>query len=271
MDTLFKLDFMALTIDLKGKIALVTDVTSGVGLGIAKMMAKAGCTVIGCAEQSETSDVAQRFLAEMESFDAHTDYFKADMVATEDIDGLVSDITGDYGRLDILVSNAGQNVFTGLENSTKKDWQFNLDLNFSVHWRLAKRCKSLLDGNNGVIIVMASNHTFASISGCAPYNIAKTALTGLVRSLAIESGPGIRTIGIAPGFIDTSGNQQWFNSFIRSEEERRRTIDLHPVKELGTVEEIGGWCVFLSSKYAGFASGTTYLIDGGRNAVLQDN
>lgn len=267
MDTLFKLDFMALTIDLKGKIALVTSVTSGIGLGIAKMMAKAGCTVIGCAEQSETSDVAQRFLAEMGSFEAHSDYFKADMVVTEDIDGLVSDITGDYGRLDILVSNAGQNVFTGLENSTEKDWQFNLDLNLSAHWRLAKRCKSLLDGNNGVIIVMASSHA----SGCAPYKIAKTALTGLVKSLARESGPGIRTIGIAPGFIDTSGNQQWFNSFIRTEEERQRTIDLHPVKKLGTIEEIGGWCVFLSSKYAGFASGTTYLIDGGRNAVLRDN
>ena len=262
---------MTLTIDLKGKIALVTDVTSGIGLGIAKMMAKAGCTVIGCAEQSETSDVAQRFLAEMESFDAHTDYFKADMVVTEDIDGLVSDITSDYGRLDILVSNADQNVFTRLENSTEKDWQFNLDLNLSAHWRLAKRCKSLLEGNNGVIIVMASNHAFAGISGCAPYNIVKTALTGLVRSLAIESGPGIRTIVIAPGFIDPPGKQQWFNSFIRTEEERQRTIDLHPVKKLGTVEEIGGWCVFLSSKYAGFASGTTYLIDGGRNAVLRDN
>lgn len=270
MDTLFKLDFMALTIDLKGKIALVTSVTSGIGLGIAKMMAKAGCTVIGCAEQSETSDVAQRFLAEMGAFDAHSDYFKADMVITEDIDGLVSDITVDYGRLDILVSNAGHNVFTGLEN-TEKDWQFNLDLNLSAHWRLAKRCKSLLDGNNGVIIVMASNHAFASISGCAPHNIAKTALTGLVRSLAIESGPGIRTIGIAPDFIDTSGNQQWFNSFIRTKGERQQTINLHPVKKLGTIEEIGGWCVFLSSKYAGFASGTTYLIDGGRNAVLQDN
>jgi NAD(P)-dependent dehydrogenase (short-subunit alcohol dehydrogenase family) len=266
-----KIDFMALTIDLKGKIALVTGVTSGIGLGIAKMMAKAGCTVIGCAEQSETSDVAQQFLAEMESFDAHTDYFKADMVVTDDIEGLVSDITSDYGRLDILVSNAGKNVFTGTEDCTEKDWQFNLDLNLSAHWRLARHCKSLLSANKGVIIVMASNHAFASIPGCAPYNIAKTALTGLVRSLAIEWGPDIRTIGIAPGFIDTPGNQQWFNSFVQADEERQRTIDLHPVKKLGTVEEIGGWCVFLSSEYAAFASGVTYLIDGGRSALMQDS
>ncbi|WP_175635535.1 SDR family NAD(P)-dependent oxidoreductase [Pedobacter ghigonis] len=261
---------MALTIDLKGKIALVTGVTSGIGLGIAKMMAKAGCTVIGCAEQSETSDVAQRFLAEMESYDAHTDYFKADMAAAEEIENLVADITSDYGRLDILVSNAGQNVFTGLANSNEKDWQFNLDLNLTAHWRLAKSCKPLLAQNIGVIIIMASNHAYASIPGCAPYSVAKTALTGLVRSLAIEWGPGIRTVGIAPGFIDTPGNQQWFNGFENPEEERQRTVNLHPVKKIGTVEEIGGWCVFLASEYAAFASGVTYLVDGGRSAVMQD-
>ncbi len=118
---------------------------------------------------------------------------------------------------------------------------------------------------------MASNHAFSSIAGCSPYNIAKTALTGLVRSLAIEWGPKIRTVGIAPGFIETPGNQVWFNSFADADKEKQRTIDLHPVKKLGTVEEIGGWCVFLASEYAGFASGVTYLIDGGRSALMQDS
>ncbi|WP_316823822.1 SDR family NAD(P)-dependent oxidoreductase [Pedobacter miscanthi] len=261
---------MALTIDLKGKIALITGVTSGIGLGIAKMMAKAGCTVIGCAEHSEASEAAQHFLAEMEALDANKDYFRADMVSTEDIETLVSGISSDYGRLDILVSNAGQNVFKGLANCTENDWQFNLDLNLSAHWRLAKRCRPLFSTNNGTIIMMVSNHAFASIPGCAPYNIAKTALTGLVRSLAIEWGPNIRTVGIAPGFIDTPGNQEWFNSFTDPDQERQRTVALHPVKKLGTVEEIGAWCVFLSSDYAGFASGVTYLIDGGRSALMQD-
>lgn len=262
---------MALTIDLSGKIALVTGVTSGIGLGIAKMMAKAGCTVIGCAEQSEVSDVAQHFLSEMKSYDAPTDYFKADMTSTENIETLVADISNDYGKLDILVSNAGQNVFKGLENCSENDWQFNLDLNLSAHWRLAKSCRSLLSANKGVIIVMASNHAFASIPGCAPYSIAKTALTGLVRSLAIEWGPAIRTVGIAPGFIDTPGNQEWFNSFADADQERERTVALHPVKKLGTIAEIGGWCVFLSSEYAAFASGVTYLVDGGRSAMMQDS
>lgn len=262
---------MALTIDLKGKIALITGVTSGIGLGIAKMMAKAGSTIVGCAEHPESSDLAKQFLAEMEAFEIQASYFKADMAIAEEIENLVSKITSDYGKLDILVSNAGQNVFTGLANSIERDWQFNLDLNLSSHWRLAKASRPLLAKNKGVIIVMVSNHAFTTIPGCAPYNIAKTALTGLVRSLAIEWGPTIRTVGIAPGFIDTPGNQQWFDSFAQADEERQRTINLHPVKKIGTVEEIGGWCVFLSSSYAAFASGTTYIIDGGRSALMQDS
>ncbi len=107
--------------------------------------------------------------------------------------------------------------------------------------------------------------------GCFPYNVTKTALTGLVRSLAIEWGPNIRTVGLAPGFIDTEGNQKWFDSFPDAEKERQRTIDMHPVKKIGTPEEVGAWCVFLSSEYASFASGTTYLLDGGRSALMQDS
>ena len=93
---------------------------------------------------------------------------------------------------------------------------------------------------------------------------------GLVRSLAIEWGPAVRTVGVAPGFIDTAGNDTWFDSFPDPEAERRRTIDLHPVKRIGTVEEVGALCVYLASPYARFISGTTILMDGGRSALMQD-
>jgi len=122
-----------------------------------------------------------------------------------------------------------------------------------------------------VIILMTSNHAYATIPGCFPYNVTKTALTGLVRSLSVEWGPAVRTVGIAPGFIETKASEEWFDSFSDAEAERQRTISLHPVKRLGTPAEVGAWCVFLASDYAGFASGTTYLLDGGRSAVMQDS
>ncbi|TKC08537.1 SDR family NAD(P)-dependent oxidoreductase [Pedobacter frigoris] len=263
---------MSLEINLDGKVALVTGVTSGIGLGIARMLAKAGAVVVGCAEHETDSAEARGFIAAVEAEHGKAIYLKADLTdpkAPEHLVKSVAEISG--GHIDILVSNAGRNFFEGALACSEEQWQENLDLNLSAHWRLAKHCKPYLEKDNGVIIIMTSNHAYASIPGCFPYNVAKTALTGLVRSLAIEWGPAIRIVGIAPGFIDTPGNQPWFDSFEDSEQERKRTVDLHPVKKLGTVEEIGGWCAFLASEYASFASGTTYLIDGGRSALMQDN
>jgi len=108
------------------------------------------------------------------------------------------------------------------------------------------------------------------MKGCFPYSVAKAGLLAMVKAMAIEWAPHIRTVGIAPGFIDTPGNQKWFDSFDDAEKARASTVALHPVKRLGTPEEIGAWCVFLASDYAAFANGTTYLIDGGRSALMQD-
>lgn len=263
---------MALQIDLKGKVALITGVTSGIGLGIAKVLAKAGCTIAGCAEHSNNSPEASNFLETLRSEGANVSYNKTDMRNPEDIRELVQAVTDrEEGKIDILVSNAGKNVFDRPEGCSEMDWDFNMNLNLASHWRIAKLCRPYLEKNNGVIILMSSNHAYSTMPGCFPYNITKTALTGLVRSLAIEWGPKIRTLGIAPGFIDTPGNQFWFDSFPNPPKERQRTIELHPVKSLGTPEEIGGWCAFLASEYAAFASGTTYLIDGGRSALMQDS
>jgi NAD(P)-dependent dehydrogenase (short-subunit alcohol dehydrogenase family) len=254
-------------IDLTGKTVLITGASLGIGLGIAKMFAKAGANVSGCGLEKDDGG----FIKSVEAHGIKALYSVCDVTKQENLQMLVQNTIKTFGGIDILISNAGSNIFEGLENCDDEHWQQNIDLNLASHWRLAKLCKPYLEKDNGVIIIMTSNHAYSSIPGCFPYNIAKTALTGLVRSLAIEWGPAIRTLGIAPGFIDTPGNQKWFNSFPEPQKERTRTIDLHPVKKLGITEDIGAWCVFLASSYAAFASGTTYLIDGGRNALMQDS
>ncbi|ATP55750.1 oxidoreductase [Pedobacter ginsengisoli] len=262
---------MALEINLKGRVALITGVTSGIGLGVAKILAEAGCIVAGCAEYSEESPQAKVFLETVGAIGERVSYVKADMRNPEEIRTFVETIAErEGGKINILVSNAGKNVFDRPEGCSEMDWDFNMNLNLASHWRITKFSKPYLEKNNGVIIVISSNHAYSTLPGCFPYNITKTALTGLVRSLAIEWGPKIRTVGIAPGFIDTPGNQLWFDSFLDPALEKQKTIELHPVKNLGTPEEIGGWCAFLASEYAAFASGTTYLVDGGRNALMQD-
>ena len=261
---------MALEINLKNKVALITGVTSGIGAAIATVFAKAGAHVAGCGLQESRSEEARSFVNHVTAFEQEALYLQADVTVTDDLQKLVQQTINKFGRIDVLITNAGANVFEGAENCSEEAWIKNHELNLASHWRLAKLCKPWLDKNNGIIIIMTSNHAYSSIPGCFPYNVTKTALTGLVRSLAIEWGPSIRTVGIAPGFIDTPGNQSWFDSFPDAAKERQRTIDLHPVKKIGSSEDVGAWCVFLASDYASFASGVTYLIDGGRTALLQD-
>ena len=259
---------MALSIDLNGKVALITGVSSGIGKAIAETFAKAGANVAGCATAKENIS----FSALSEAYGVSAHYISCDVTKKEQLQNLVDETVAFFGGIDILISNAGKNVFEGASGCDDARWEYNHQLNLESHWQLSKLCRPYLDkSGNGVIIIMTSNHAFSSIPNCFPYNVTKTALTGLVRSLAIEWGPAIRTVGIAPGFIETPGNQQWFDSFPDANKERQYTINLHPLKRLGTPEEIGAWCVFLASDFARFASGTTYLLDGGRSALMQDS
>jgi NAD(P)-dependent dehydrogenase (short-subunit alcohol dehydrogenase family) len=261
---------MALKIDLENKVALVTGATSGIGLAIALVLAEAGCRIVACSTKDRQHPGVEQAIRSIEEKGTEVLYVQADVANPDDIAHFVKTAVAWKGHIDILVSNAGKNVFKGAQNCTVDEWQQNMDLNLRSHWLMAKSCRPFLEISGGVVIIMTSNHGFATIPGCFPYNIAKTALKGLVRSLAIEWGPKIRVVGIAPGFIDTPGNQNWFDSFPDPIAERQRTINLHPVKQLGSPEEIGGWCAFLASHYAAFTSGTTILIDGGRSALMQD-
>jgi NAD(P)-dependent dehydrogenase (short-subunit alcohol dehydrogenase family) len=263
---------MSFIIDFKDKVVLITGVSSGIGLGTAKEFARAGARVAGCSRKPEDDASIALFKQTVQEEGGQALYVQADVTKQEDLERFVKQTVHTFGQLDVVVSSAGINIFEGAENCSEEMWQYNLDLNLSAHWRLAILSKPYLEQRGeGVIILMTSNHAFSTIPGCFPYNVTKTAITGLVRSLAIEWGPAIRTVGVAPGFIDTPGNDIWFRSFPDADVERQRTIDLHPVKRIGTVEEVGGLCVFLSSHPARFISGTTILMDGGRSALMQDS
>lgn len=262
---------MAINIDLSGKLALVTGVTSGIGAGAAGMFARAGADVVGCARAASGSVPAATFVQSVVKENVRALYVKTDVTVLEDLERLVETVVRKFRRIDVLVSNAGENVFEGLASCSEERWEHNLNLNLSSHWRLARLCRPYLEQARGAIVVMTSNQAYTTMPGFFPYNVAKTALTGLVRAMAIEWGPLIRTVGLAPGFIDTPANDAWFKTFPDPSAERKRTLELHPVKRIGTVEEVGAWCVFLASPWAAFASGTTYLIDGGRSVVMQDS
>ncbi|RJT45427.1 SDR family oxidoreductase [Rahnella woolbedingensis] len=249
------------------RIVLVTGASQGIGHAIASTFLSHGDIVIGCAFSSpEKAPHAQKL---QEQYPEHFFYYSVDMTQTASIASFISEVESRFGRLDVLVSNAGKNVFKGIDCELE-DWHHNLDLNLRSHWYIAKCCRPMLEKSRGVILVMTSNHAFSTMPGCAPYNITKRALLSLVQSLTIEWGPAIRTVGIAPGFIDTAGNQVWFDSHNDGEVARQETIRKHPVGRIGTPEEVGELYLYLASPVAGFIAGTTIVMDGGRSALMQD-
>jgi len=261
-----------LSINLKNKVAIVTGVSSGIGAAVAKVLAEAGCHVAGCARTQEEDNSVSKFKKSVLQYNGQAIYKSVDVTDKKQLSDFVEEVGNHFGKIDIVVSNAGVNIFKGAEECTDEEWANNHELNLASHWRLAKAAKPWLEKSDaGVFIVMTSNHAFSTMKGCFPYNVTKTALTGLVRALAIEWGPALRVVGLAPGFIETPGNDKYFESFKDPANERKRTIDLHPTGKLGTSEEVGAWCAFLASNFASFATGTTYLLDGGRSAFLQDS
>lgn len=262
---------MSLQIDLSNKRAFVSGVSSGIGASIGHVLAAAGCDVAGCGRSVPGSGGARAFLDAVAAAGRKGAYFQKDISYPAVPGQLVAQTADALGGLDIVVSNAGRNVFEGAADCSEADWDACLQLDLAAHWRLAREARPHLEkAQPGVIVIIGSNHGWNTIPGCFPYNVAKAGLLGLVQSLAIEWGPRIRTVGIAPGFIDTAGNQTWFDSFDDPAAERKRTEAMHPVGRMGTPEEIGQLCAFLASPMGGFISGITLCVDGGRSALMQD-
>lgn len=264
---------MPLHIDLSGRKALVTGVSSGIGQGIAEALARAGCDVAGCARASVDSEGARRFTELVTRHGRRAVYGSCDVADASAVRRWVEEAVASLGGLDLVVSNAGRNVFKGAAACTDADWDECMNLDLAAHWRVCQAARpALLRSDKGpAIVIISSNHSENTIPGCFPYNVAKAGLSGLVQALAIEWGPHIRTVGLAPGFVDTAGNQTWFDSFPDPAAERARTEKLHPVGRIATVEEMGALTAFLLSPMAGFISGTTVLADGGRSALMQDS
>ena len=262
---------MTLNIDLSNYRALVTGVSSGIGAGIADTLAQAGCDVAGCGLEAADGEEAKRFVLTAEGHGRRAMYQSLNIADADESRSFVNWAAAQLGGLDVVISNAGRNFFNGVEKATDTDWESNMNLNLAAHWHVAQAAKPHLDQSRApVIIIITSNHSLYTIPNSFPYNVAKAGLVAMVQSMAIEWGPHLRAVGLAPGFIDTPLADAWFDEFPDPAAKRQQIEALHPVGRLGTPSDVGSLCAFLCSSLAGNISGNTILIDGGRNAVMQD-
>lgn len=253
---------------MSGRVVVVTGSTSGIGTGIALAFAVDGDRVVVHGRSAERGRaVLERLRAAAPAADVRL--VLGDLADPAACQALIEESALE-GRIDVLVNNAGTNVFTGVMETSLDDWQACIDLDLRAVWLCSRAAAERMPPGASIVNV-ASNHAFATLPGSFPYNVAKAGVVALTQSLAIDLAPrGIRANVVCPGYVDTPLNDRYFGALPDPEAARRRVERLHPVGRIGSVDEIAATVRFLASREAAFINGTAILADGGRAALMED-
>ena len=222
---------------LNGKTAVVTGAGQGIGAAIARCFAAERARVVVAELNPETGAAVAAELeaaGETRSSCRRTSPIRASVAAMHDATRAA------FGTPDILVNNAGINVFRDPLAMSDQDWDRCMSVDLEGVWRCTRAVlPGMIEAGRGSIVNIASAHAFQIIPGCFPYPVAKHAVVGLTRALAIEyAARGIRVNAIAPGYIETPIATEYWNTFPDPELERKRAYDLHPPKRIGRPEEV---------------------------------
>jgi len=253
---------------LKDKVAIVTGSTQGIGRAIARLFVAEGAQVVLNSHRDD--EHAARLRAELPA--ASTLYVRADVARRDEVDAMVAATIARFGRVDVVVNNAGMNVFADPLALTAEEWQRCFAVDLEGAWNVSRAAlPAMLAQGAGNIVNIASVHGHKIIPGSFPYPVAKHALIGLTRSLAIEyAARGIRVNSISPGLIMTESAEAWLASCPDPQAERARQEALLPNRRIGEPEEVAYTALFLASDEARFINAADILVDGGRSQLYHE-
>jgi NAD(P)-dependent dehydrogenase (short-subunit alcohol dehydrogenase family) len=245
-------------LSLKGKIAVVTGGTSGIGRALSLGMADAGADVIATARrQQQVDDTA----GEIENRGRKTLRVTSDVCDRRSLEALLSATLDRFGKVDILVNCAGKIKRAPTLTLPEEEWTDILNTNLTGTLRACQVFgKPMLDRGYGRIVNIASLNSFVALNEVAAYAASKAGIASLTRSLAVEwSKKGVTVNAIAPGVFRTDLNANLLDSTPRGQELLMRT----PMGRFGKTEELVGAAIYLASDAASFVTGQTLVVDGG--------
>ena len=248
--------------DLTGQVALVTGCSTGLGVQMAKALANQGAKIVALARRKEMVDAVAADITKEFGVDAIG--ISCDITDTDRVNAAVDEILAKFGRIDILINNAGTGAVAPAEDIT--DAQFNGELNvdlggtFKVSRAVAK--KAMLPAKYGRIINIASMYGLVGnkVAGCAPYHAAKGGVVNLTRALASEwSSKGINVNAICPGYFYTPLTKESLDSDFFQQNART----MIPAERYGNEGELDTAAIFLASPASSYVTGIMVPVDGG--------
>ncbi len=237
------------------KVVIVTGGSRGIGAAIVKELAKSDYQVILNYNKSESE--ANKIKEELTSCGKTVETYKADVRSREEVKGLIQFALEKYGKIDVLVNNAGicqSKLFTDI---TDEDWENMIQTNLtSVFYATQEALRYMVPRKEGCIINISSIYSLTGASCEAHYSAAKAGVDGITKSLAKELGPSnIRVNSIAPGAIDTD-----MNKFLTEEERKELNAEI-PLERMGKPEEIASCAKWLIENE--YTTGQVISVNGG--------
>jgi len=250
---------MASLFDLKGRVALITGSSRGIGRAIAVRMAEAGARVV---VSSRKLDACEEVVAEIRDAGGEAVAVACNISSKDELQALVAGTRGAFGKIDVLVCNAAVNPHYGpSQEISDSAFEKVLDSNVrSNHWLCQLVIPEMAERNDGAVIIVSSIGGLKGSAVLGTYGISKAADMALARNLAVEWGPrNVRVNCIAPGLVRTDfARALWENP-----ETYKTAIERYPLRRIGEPDEIAGTAVFLAAQAGSFVTGQTIVVDGG--------
>lgn len=244
---------------LSGKIVLVTGGSRGIGEAIVLKFAELGADVAFTYQSSE--EKANTVVAEAEKYGVRVKSYKSNAADYNEAETLINDVVTYFGKLDVLINNAGITKDTLMLRMSEEQWDQVMEVNLKSVFNLTKHAlKPMMKQKAGSIINMSSVVGVFGNAGQANYAASKAGIIGFTKSIAKEVGSrNIRCNAIAPGFIETD------MTHALTEDQKKAYIDNIPLKRLGTGEDVANACVYLGSDMSTYVSGQVISVCGALN------